>query len=123
MDHVYIVEDEQLIRTMVKINLERQGYTVHCFDNAEAMLDALQPGQHGVLLLDIMLPGMDGDEALTELRRRGIDIPVLMLTARRDIETKVKTLEQGADDYLPKPFDMDELLARVRVLLRRRPRN
>jgi len=116
---VWIVEDEELIRTMLRINLERKGYQVTVFSDAESMLTRLDEEFFDILLLDIMLPGLSGDEALHTLRKKGLTVPVLMLTAKQDTESKVKTLENGADDYLAKPFNMDELLARVRALIRR----
>jgi two-component system, OmpR family, alkaline phosphatase synthesis response regulator PhoP len=116
---IWIVEDEELIRTMLRINLERNGYQVTAFTDAESMLSHLEGEFFDILLLDIMLPGMSGDEALYLLRKKGLTVPVLMLTAKQDTESKVKMFENGADDYLAKPFNMDELLARVRALIRR----
>lgn len=122
---VILVEDEELISTMVRINLEKAGYTVTCFGDAEAMLEHVseQPDCCDVLLLDIVMPGMHGDRALAELRRRGFSAPILMLTAKRDLETRVNTLDKGADDYLAKPFNVEELMARVRALIRRAPQS
>jgi two-component system, OmpR family, alkaline phosphatase synthesis response regulator PhoP len=116
---IVVVEDEELIRTMLRINLTRQGYQVDCFSSAETMLEKIGSAPYDILLLDIMLPGIHGDEALRRVRAKGINIPVLMLTAKKDLQSKVGALDSGADDYLPKPFDMDELLARVRSLIRR----
>lgn len=120
-NRVLVVEDEDLISTMVRINLEKSGYRVTCFGDAEALLSHLdtEPDCADLLLLDIVLPGMHGDRALVELRRRGFSAPILMLTARRDLESRVTALDEGADDYLAKPFDVEELLARVRALIRR----
>lgn len=120
---VILVEDEELISTMVRINLEKAGYTVTCFNNAETMLEhvAVQQDCCDVMLLDIVMPGMHGDRALGELRRLGFSAPILMLTAKRDLETRVTTLDRGADDYLAKPFNVEELMARVRALIRRAP--
>ena len=119
MARIVVVEDEELIATMLRINLRSAGYQVRVFHQAEPMLDHLESEVPDVLLLDIMLPGMNGDEALQALRSRGHAVPVLMLTARKDADLKVSTLDSGADDYLTKPFDMAELLARIRALLRR----
>ena len=116
---VAVVEDEELIRTMLRLNLEGQGYEVDAYPNGEAFLEAFRQTRHDLVLLDIMLPGMKGNEILLEIRKQGANPPVLMLTARRDIEARVGTLDGGADDYLAKPFDMPELLARVRALIRR----
>jgi DNA-binding response OmpR family regulator len=119
MPKIVLVEDEELIATMVELNLRREGFEVSSFDNAEEALAHLEDASCDAILLDIMLPGMNGPEALRTLRQSGVKTPVLMLTARHDLDLKVGTLEDGADDYLTKPFDMDELLARIRVLLRR----
>ena len=121
MAHVVVVEDEPLIVTMLEINLRRNGHEVTCFQAAEPLLEFVEGNGCDIILLDIMLPGMNGDDALLELRSRGITTPVVMLTARQELEIKVKTLGAGADDYLAKPFDMEELLARIQALLRRTP--
>jgi DNA-binding response OmpR family regulator len=119
MARIYVVEDEVLISTMLQINLERSGHDVTCFASAEPMVEQMETQGCDILLLDIMLPGMDGDEALRVLRKAGHAMPVMMLTARQDVGTKVGTLQSGADDYVTKPFDMNELLARIDALLRR----
>ncbi len=119
MAKIFVVEDEMLISTMLQINLKRNGHEVTCFTAAEPMLEQVATQSCDILLLDIMLPGMDGDEALQELRKAGHSMPVMMLTARQDVGTKVGTLQSGADDYVTKPFDMNELLARIDALLRR----
>lgn len=119
MAKIFVVEDEVLISTMLQINLRRGGHDVTCFTTAEAMLESVAGESCDILLLDIMLPGMDGDEALQVLRKDGHGMPVMMLTARQDVGTKVGTLQSGADDYVTKPFDMNELLARIDALLRR----
>lgn len=119
MYRVFVVEDEELISTMLRINLSRSGYEASCFVEAESMLEKVEQEPCDILLLDVMLPGMSGDEALKQLRARGHTFPVIMLTARRDLALKVGTLDGGADDYVTKPFDMTELLARIRALLRR----
>lgn len=119
MAKIFVVEDEVLISTMLQINLSRSGHDVDCFVTAEAMLERVETESCDILLLDIMLPGMDGDEALQLLRKAGQTMPVMMLTARQDVGTKVGTLQSGADDYVTKPFDMNELLARIDALLRR----
>ena len=121
MHRVVVVEDEELISTMIRLNLEQEGFDVTAFADAESMLEYLgrNPGACDVLLLDIMLPGMHGDAAVTELRRQGLRAPILMLTAKRDIDSRVNALNSGADDYLTKPFNIEELIARVNALLRR----
>jgi DNA-binding response OmpR family regulator len=119
MARIYVVEDEALISTMLQINLRRAGHDVTCFGTAEGMLEQLGQAPCDILLLDIMLPGINGDEALALLRKEGHKMPVVMLTARQDVGTKVGTLQSGADDYVTKPFDLTELLARIDALLRR----
>lgn len=119
MANIVLVEDEELIATMVELNLKKEGFHVTAFDNAEAAIEHLASETCDAILLDIMLPGISGADALRRIRQMGVETPVLMLTARHDLDLKVGTLEDGADDYLTKPFDMNELLARIRVLLRR----
>jgi DNA-binding response OmpR family regulator len=116
---VAVVEDDELIRTMLRFNLESEGYRVEAFSSGADYLRAMAERRHDVILLDIMLPGLQGGEVLERIRRRGPNPPVLMLTARRDLESRVGTLDGGADDYLAKPFEMPELVARVRALIRR----
>lgn len=116
---ILVVEDDELIRTMMKINLESAGYLVTFKKDAEALLSEMDPRQFDLILLDIMLPGISGQDALIKLRKSGIKTPIIMVTARNDIETKINSFDNGADDYLAKPFNMKELLARVKALLRR----
>lgn len=114
-----LVEDEDLIGEMVKLNLEEDGYEVQWIKDGESVARTAAATRFDVIILDIMLPGIDGIEAARRLRNAGTGTPVLMLTARGDTATKVSGLDSGADDYLTKPFDMPELLARVRALIRR----
>lgn len=118
---VILVEDEALISTMIKVNLKREGFEVTHFSNAESMLEYVRTNADccDIVLLDIMLPGMTGDNAIVELRKLDFKAPVIMLTAKRDIETRVDVLNKGADDYLSKPFNVEELIARVYALIRR----
>lgn len=118
---VILVEDEELISTMIKVNLCREGFDVTHFGDAESMLEFIRSNDDccDIVLLDIMLPGMNGEEAVVELRKLDFKVPVIMLTAKRDVETRVNVLNNGADDYLAKPFNIDELIARVNALLRR----
>ena len=119
MYRVAVVEDEELIRTMLKLNLERVGYEVEAMRTAREFLSRMGETRYDLALLDIVLPDLGGDSILERMRAAGILTPVLMVTARGDVETKVKVLEKGADDHLSKPFDMKELLARVAALIRR----
>lgn len=117
-----VVEDEKDLRDIIKKRLVKEHYTVDtCGDGLEAM-DYIDMTQYDGMILDIMVPGKDGLAILKEIRDQGNDTPVLMLTARDGIEDRVRGLDLGADDYLVKPFAFDELLARIRVMMRRKPR-
>lgn len=119
MSRVLLVEDEQLVGTMIRMNLESAGYQVEWVRDGQQALEQLERERYDLMLLDIGLPRIDGLELLQYVRQQGLLVPVLMLTARDDVATKVRALEQGADDYLPKPFDVAELVARVGALIRR----
>jgi DNA-binding response OmpR family regulator len=114
-----LVEDDKEIALQIAATLERERMDVHITDNGEDGLDEALSRSYGLVVLDVMLPKMDGWEVCEEIRHAGITTPILMLTARDSIDDRVKGLEGGADDYLPKPFDVRELTARVRALLRR----
>ena len=116
MKRILVVEDEQHLADGLRFNLEADGYAVDTVDNGE---DALLRPPADLVLLDIMLPGIDGFHVAAELRRRGHYMPILMLTARGRADDVLRGFESGADDYLPKPFDLTILLARVKGLLRR----
>ncbi len=117
---ILVVEDERDMNQLIQKVLKKSGYSVDgCYDGGEA-LDYLEGAEYDVMLLDVMLPGKDGYQVVEEMRRRGMDTPVLFLTARDSIADRVKGLDLGADDYLVKPFDFAELLARIRVLSRKR---
>ncbi len=117
-DRVLLVEDEATLRETVAYNLRNQGYEVITAENGYAALEMARREQPDLLLLDVMLPGIDGFEVCRQLRRE-TSVPILMLTARSDEVDRVVGLEMGADDYLTKPFSMRELMARVKALLRR----
>ena len=119
MHKIMVVEDEELISTMIRINLQKEGFEVDCRGNAESMLETVTRESHDAILLDINLPGSSGIEALGSLRRSGVNTPVLMITAKSDIESKINCLNLGSDDYITKPFNMNELIARVKALIRR----
>ena len=119
MSRVLLVEDDQLIGTMVQLNLEQEGFEVEWLQAAEPALPLMNERRFDALLLDINLPGMSGIELARELRRQGHGTPIVMLTARDDTASKVEALESGADDYVAKPFDIAELVARVRAQIRR----
>ena len=116
---ILVVEDEKKINDVIVKTLKKEKYGVDsCFDGEEA-LDYIFSVEYDIILLDIMLPKRDGFEVLKSIRKKGIKTPVLFLTARDEIEDRVKGLDLGADDYLVKPFAFEELLARIRVLLRK----
>lgn len=116
-----IVEDEENLREILKKRLKGEHYSVDsCGDGIEAM-EYMDMVEYDGIILDIMLPGKDGLEILKEIRERGNQTPVLMLTARDTIEDRVKGLDLGADDYMVKPFAFEELVARIRVMMRRKP--
>lgn len=116
---ILLVEDEDLVGTMVSMNLSEEGYDVAWEKNGRDGLERGRKERFDLFLLDIALPEVDGLDILDTLRREEIGTPVLMLTARGDTRSKVNALDLGADDYLPKPFDVAELMARVRALVRR----
>ncbi len=116
---ILIAEDEQDLNRLLKKRLKAAGYSVDSCLDGEAVWDYLSGAEYDALVLDIMMPKMDGIEVLQKLRRQGNPLPVLLLTARDSIEDRVKGLDAGADDYLVKPFAFEELLARLRVLLRK----
>ncbi len=117
-EKILVVEDEISLQETLVYNLTRQGYEVEAVGNGNAALDAARKSHPDVILLDIMLPGIDGFEVCRILRQE-MTTPVLMLTARDDEIDRVVGLEVGADDYLTKPFSMRELIARVKAMLRR----
>ena len=121
MARILIVEDEHHLAQGLRFNLEADGHEVVLAADGEAALQRLlgTPGRFDAIILDVMLPGRDGFEVASELRRSGDFVPILMLTARGRPEDILKGFEAGADDYLPKPFELAILLARVRGLLRR----
>jgi DNA-binding response OmpR family regulator len=120
MAAVLIVEDESHLANGLRFNLEAEGYEVDVVDDGAAALERLVP-DHGydVVVLDVMLPGVDGFQVASELRARGQFVPILMLTARGRPEDVLRGFEAGADDYLPKPFELAILIARLGGLLRR----
>jgi two-component system copper resistance phosphate regulon response regulator CusR len=118
---ILLVEDEPSAATMLAKGLREEAYAVDIAADGETALAQAFVNDYDLVILDVVLPGKDGFKICRELRTNGLAIPVLMLTARDAIEDRIEGLDSGADDYLPKPFDFDELLARVRALLRRRP--
>ena len=119
-ERILLVEDEEKLARMVELELRYEGYEVEkAFDGRTGLERALS-GEHDLILLDIMLPALSGMEVLRRLRRES-QVPVIMLTARDTVVDKVSGLDSGADDYITKPFAIEELLARIRAALRKRP--
>ena len=116
---VLVVEDEPDLLSVISQSLREEGYAVDTAADGEEGLFKAQGGQYDALVLDLMLPRMDGWAVLKALRREGLSVPVLVLTARDALPDRVRGLDSGADDYLTKPFDLTELLARLRALIRR----
>ncbi len=116
---ILLVEDEVALATTVKDRLRKEGYAVTVTGNGESALGLAVRDKFDLIVLDVMLPGQSGVEVCRKLRQLGSTTPILMLTARRQVSDKVTGLRAGADDYLTKPFQMAELLARIEALLRR----
>jgi two-component system, OmpR family, response regulator MprA len=117
---VLVVDDERAVRESLRRALELEGYDVELAADGREALDRLEAGPDpDAVILDVLMPEVDGLEVCAELRRSGSRLPVLMLTARAEVENRVAGLDAGADDYVTKPFALEELLARLRALLRR----
>lgn len=119
--HILVVEDEKGLAEGLRAVLEKNGFTVTTAYDGIAGLDAALSASFDVILLDIMLPKLNGLQVLQNLRRLKIETPVILLTAKSEVEDKINGLDTGANDYLTKPFDTGELLARIRVHTRRHP--
>ena len=117
--HILLVEDEPNIASGLIYNLEAEGYRVTHVERGEEALEQLWQDSFALIILDIMLPGIDGFEVCRQLRRQDPKLPILMLTARSEDKDRVEGLGVGADDYLTKPFNLDEFLLRVKGILRR----
>ena len=117
---ILVVDDERAVRESLRRALELEGYEIELAEDGTKALDRLHSEpEPDAMVLDVLMPGMDGLEVSRTLRREGSRLPILMLTARTQVEDRVEGLDAGADDYLTKPFALEELLARVRALLRR----
>ncbi|ASA58131.1 response regulator [Vibrio gazogenes] len=114
-----LVEDDVLLGQSMVTALNRQGYTVDWLERGAGVVTALKTEQFTAIILDLMLPDIGGFEVLKAVRRAGYSLPIMILTARDEIQDRVKGLDGGADDYLVKPFALEELLARLRVMIRR----
>src|SRR5688500_13148741 len=117
---ILVVDDERAVRESLRRALELEGYEIELAgDGSEALYRLESSGEPDAMILDVLMPGVDGLEVCRRIRRSGSKLPVLMLTARTEVEDRVAGLDAGADDYVTKPFALEELLARVRALLRR----
>jgi two-component system response regulator ResD len=115
---ILIVDDEQPMRRLLSLYLRESGYITHEASSGEEAVTTIRKSQYGLVLLDVMMPGMTGWDVCTSIRKIST-VPIIMLTARDETQDKVKGLRLGADDYITKPFEKEELLARVQALLRR----
>jgi two-component system response regulator MprA len=117
--HILVVEDDHAVRDALERALSFEGYTVDVARDGAVALSMIREGEYDLIVLDVMMPHLDGLETCRRIRAGGDDIPILMLTARTAVNDRVEGLDAGADDYVAKPFSLDELLARIRALLRR----
>lgn len=118
-DTILLIEDEKNLLSVIRLNLEMEGYIVNAFDNGETAWNKFKGAQYSLIILDVMLPGMDGFELCRNIRKVDKHTPILFLTARGDAEDRIMGLKLGADDYLTKPFHLEELLLRVKALIKR----
>ena len=116
---ILVVDDDRAVRESLRRSLSFNGYTVNLAEDGMEALDAIANERPDAVVLDVMMPRLDGLEVCRQLRSTGDDLPILVLTARDSVSERVAGLDAGADDYLPKPFALEELLARLRALLRR----
>ncbi|MZQ84747.1 response regulator [Paenibacillus sp. 5J-6] len=119
-ENIMVIDDDEKITSMLRRGLAFEGYSVETASNGAEGLKQMLRAEPNLLILDVMMPHIDGWEVVRRIRESGSEVPILMLTAKDEISDRVKGLDLGADDYLVKPFALEELLARVRVLLRRR---
>src|SRR4030042_7003405 len=120
---ILLVEDEKGVANFIKKGLEEEYYSIDHSTDAEGGLLFLEANKYDLIILDVMMPGMNGFDLSKNIRKKKIQSPILMLTARDSVKDKVRGLDSGADDYLTKPFSFEEFLARVRALLRRKEYN
>ena len=118
MDRVLAVDDDPQIQKLITVNMQARGYAVQPAGSGEEVIDLFKVGQFDLVLLDLILPGISGIDVCMWIRQQS-DIPIIVLSAREDEEIKVRALDAGADDYVTKPFSHEELLARVRAVMRR----
>ena len=116
---IYSIEDDEEIATIISIALTKSDFNVKTFDTGESFLEEFNKTKPNLVLLDLMLPGIQGEEVLKEIRKYSLDIPVIILSAKSLIEDKISLLNTGADDYMVKPFNIKELISRVNVNYRK----
>jgi two-component system alkaline phosphatase synthesis response regulator PhoP len=116
---ILIIEDEESLRNTLKLNLELENYTVATCSNGKAAIESINSFRPDLILLDIMMPTMSGIDVYKEARSKGIDTPIIFLTAKNNVHDKIEGLKLGADDYITKPFDLEELLLRINITLKR----
>lgn len=116
---ILIVDDEPSISMLIEFNLKLAGYDVRCVHDGEAVFELLKPFRPDLIVLDLMLPKMDGIQVCRELRRQNNAVPIVMLTALQDVTDKIAGLDNGADDYMTKPFSPQELISRIQAIFRR----
>jgi two-component system alkaline phosphatase synthesis response regulator PhoP len=116
---ILIIEDEESLRNTLKLNLELEHYTVETCSNGKDALVTVKSFHPDLILLDIMMPVISGIDVYKELRSKGIDTPIIFLTAKNNVHDKIEGLKLGADDYITKPFDLEELLLRINIALKR----
>lgn len=116
---ILVVDDEPSISMLIEFNLKLAGYDVRCVSDGEAVFDMLKPFRPDLIVLDLMLPKMDGIGVCRELRKQNNGVPIIMLTALQDVTDKIAGLDNGADDYMTKPFSPQELISRIQAIFRR----
>lgn len=117
---ILLVEDEESLALGLRYNLSEEGYNVDWVDNGKKAIESIEKSPYDLVILDVMLPYLDGFEVAKKIRSRMPQMPILMLTARTRIEDKIKGLELGVDDYMTKPFNLEELLLRLKGMLKRK---
>ncbi len=118
-EHIFFVEDDPTLNFIVKDNLMQHGYQVTALDDGQKALNTFEPGKFSICILDVMLPHKDGFAVAQEIRKKDDHVPIIFLTAKSMTEDRIKGLSLGGDDYITKPFSMEELLLRIRVFLKR----
>src|SRR4051794_37406774 len=116
---VLVVDDDPKIRKLLSVNLEKRNYAVREAANGDQAMEAIESETPDLVILDLIMPGTSGNDVCYWIRDRGLDIPILVLSAHNEEDLKVRALDAGADDYVTKPFKLEEFLARLRALLRR----